>query len=249
MSVIPKNLQAVRSRIDRALQIAHRLEHAVRLVAVSKTFAAASLLEAYDQGQRDFGENYLQEALPKMAIVNDALAARGAELPVWHMIGPLQSNKTRLVAEHFDWVHSVERIKIAERLSAQRPAAKGRLKVLLQINISREATKSGALPEEAQALAEAVARLPALELRGLMAIPAEDDEGAFRRLAELAASLACDIGPDLSMGMSGDLEAAIAAGATIVRVGTAIFGARPAAAVLPVDQIHETPDSPGEGPS
>lgn len=231
MSVIPKNLQAVRSRIAKALQNAHRPADATRLVAISKTFGAPLILEAFDCGQLDFGENYLQEALPKMALVNHALAARGAAAITWHMTGPLQSNKTRAVAQHFSWVHSLDRAKIAERLSAQRPAELPPLKVCLQVNISAEASKSGVLPEEALELAQTIRALPRLELSGLMAIPAPGDGAAFHRLAELLATLKSQ-GIDLfelSMGMSDDLEEAIAAGATMVRIGTAIFGQRPAA--------------------
>jgi pyridoxal phosphate enzyme (YggS family) len=231
MSVIPKNLQAVRSRIALALQNAQRAPDATRLVAISKTFAAPLILDAYALGQLDFGENYLQEALPKMALVNDALAARGAPPVTWHMTGPLQSNKTRAVAEHFSWVHSLDRSKIAERLAAQRPAELAPLKVCLQVNISAEDSKSGVLPEEALDLARAIQALPRLALRGLMAIPAPHDQGAFKRLAELLQKLNAE-GielSELSMGMSADLEQAIAAGATMVRIGTAIFGQRGAA--------------------
>ena len=231
MSVIPKNLQAVRSRIALALQKAQRAPDAARLVAISKTFGAPLILEASALGQRDFGENYLQEALPKMALVNDALAAQGAAAVTWHMTGPLQSNKTRAVAEHFSWVHSLDRAKIAERLAAQRPSTLARLKVCLQVNISAEASKSGVLPAEALQLARAIVALPRLELCGLMAIPAPHDATAFSRLAELLATLKAEgvALSDLSMGMSDDLEAAIAAGATMVRIGTALFGQRPVA--------------------
>ncbi len=231
MSVIPKNLQAVRSRIAKALQNAHRPADATRLVAISKTFDAAAVLEAFDCGQRDFGENYLQEAVPKMLLVNQAVARQGAPAVTWHMTGPLQSNKTRAVAEHFSWVHSLERVKIAERLSAQRPSELAPLKVCLQVNISLEASKSGVVPEQALELARTIALLPRLELCGLMAIPAPDDHHAFERLAALLGTLKAGglALSELSMGMSDDLEQAIAAGATMVRIGTAIFGQRPAA--------------------
>jgi pyridoxal phosphate enzyme (YggS family) len=245
MSVIPKNLQAVRHRIAGALQNAHRDASAVRLIAVSKTFSASALLEARAAGQDDFGENYLQEALPKMALVNDACRRHGQMPPTWHMIGPLQSNKTRAVAEHFDWVHSVDRIKIAERLSSQRPAGMTPLQICLQVNISNEASKSGALPADVPALATLVAALPGISLRGLMAIPAPGDAQAFERLAQLLKQLA-DVGSasELSMGMSDDLESAIAAGATMVRVGTAIFGARIAPSENGQDAGHQTLGTP-----
>lgn len=200
------------------------------LLAVSKTFPSAALREAHAAGQRQFGENYVQEALGKQV----ALADLDLE---WHFIGPLQSNKTKSVAEHFAWVHSVERLKIAERLSAQRPAGLPPLNVCVQVNVSGEASKSGCAPEEAPALCHAVAAMPGLRLRGLMAIPepglgAEDDAAlARRRFGSLRilrdelnmAGLALDT---LSMGMSHDLEDAIMEGATLVRVGTAIFGER-----------------------
>ncbi len=200
----------------------------VRLIAVSKTFPAKAILEAFHAGQLDFGENYLQEALPKMVEINATLSAAGASPLTWHMIGPLQSNKTKAVAEHFDWVHSLERIKIAERLAAQRPLELAPLKVCIQVNISEEASKSGASVSELPALALAISQLPRLELRGLMAIPAPGDASAFQRLADLRDQLRLQL-PDLvelSMGMSDDLEQAIKAGATMVRIGTAIFGER-----------------------
>ena len=212
--------------MTRACTSAHRAPAAAQLLAVSKTFPAAAVRAAHAQGQIAFGESYTQEALEKIAAL--------ADLPLeWHYIGPLQSNKTRPIAEHFAWVHAVDRLKIAERLSSQRPAHLPPLNLCLQVNISGEASKSGVAPGEVLALAQAVAALPHIRLRGLMAIP-EPLEGfeaqrvPFRQLRELldtlrAAGLDCDT---LSMGMSGDLEAAIAEGATIVRVGTAIFGAR-----------------------
>lgn len=226
MSAIADNLQAVRARMDRAAADAGRSPEAVRLLAVSKTMPLARVIEAAEAGQHAFGENYAQEGIAKAG----ATAGRGLE---WHFIGPLQSNKSRPVAEAFDWVHTVDRLKIAERLSAQRPAARPPLQVCVQVNVSGEASKSGCAPEEALALCQAVAALPGLCLRGLMAIPeASDDPAAqrapFSRLREIydqirAAGLPLDT---LSMGMSHDLEAAIAEGATIVRVGTAIFGER-----------------------
>jgi len=201
----------------------------VTLLAVTKHFDAACVRAAYEAGQRQFGENYVAEAVTKI----QALAAWRAQLQ-WHLIGPLQSNKTRIAAEQFDWVHTVDRFKIAERLSQQRPPELAPLQVCLQVNISGEPSKSGADPHDVLALARQVTDLPRLKLRGLMAIPASSEDPASQRAAHRglrvlleslqAAGLAVDT---LSMGMSGDLEAAIAEGATLVRVGTAIFGARP----------------------
>jgi pyridoxal phosphate enzyme (YggS family) len=208
----------------------------VAIVAVSKTFPPAAVLEAAQCGQIDFGENYAQEGVDKMAAVHARLPASPGAEPralAWHFIGPVQSNKTRLIATHFDWVHSVDRLKVAQRLSDARGAAAAPLNVCLQVNVSGEATKSGVAPGEVEALARAVAALPHVRLRGLMTVPRETAEAAvqraqFRLLRELrdrlaAAGLALDT---LSMGMSDDLEAAIAEGATLVRVGRAIFGAR-----------------------
>jgi hypothetical protein len=230
MDTIEKHLQAAKSRIREACASCGRDPRDIVLVAVSKTFPAAHVRAAHAAGQRDFGESYVQEALAKM----DALADLDL---VWHFIGPIQSNKTRAVAERFAWVHSVDRLKIAERLSAQRPEAAAPLQVCIQVNVSGEASKSGVAPAEALALARGVARLPRLRLRGLMAIPEPTDDIALQRrrfeaLRELKERLAADgLALDtLSMGMSDDLEAAIAAGATMVRVGTAIFGARRRAA-------------------
>ncbi|MFN3297856.1 YggS family pyridoxal phosphate-dependent enzyme [Caldimonas sp.] len=228
MATIARNIQQVRDRIAAACAGAQRDVQSVTLLAVSKTFGAQAVREALAAGQHRFGENYVQEALEKMA----ALADVRARLE-WHLIGPLQSNKTRAVAEHFDWVHTVDRLKIAQRLSDQRPAHLPPLQVCLQVNISGEASKSGLAPAEVGALAREVAALPRLRLRGLMAIPEPaGDRDAQRRphraLRELLDSLRAQ-GLDLdtlSMGMSADLEAAIDEGATIVRVGTAIFGAR-----------------------
>lgn len=230
MNTIAANLQGVKSRIERAARAAGRDPRDIVLVAVTKTFGPEAVRAAYAAGQRDFGESYAQEALGKMPAL--------ADLPlVWHFIGPIQSNKTRPIAEAFDWVHAIDRPKIAERLSAQRPPARGPLQVCLEVNVSGEASKAGVAPAEAPALARAVARLPNLRLRGLMAIPEPTPDVALqrRRFDALRAlrdalnrdGLALDT---LSMGMSDDFEAAIAAGATIVRVGTAIFGPRPAKA-------------------
>ncbi|MGE5471690.1 MAG: YggS family pyridoxal phosphate-dependent enzyme [Bacteroidota bacterium] len=226
MSAIATNLQAIRDRIATAATAAGRAPESVRLLAVSKTKPLAEVLTAATAGQRAFGENYVQEGADK------ALATAGMNLE-WHFIGPLQSNKTRLVAEHFSWVHSIDRLKIAERLSVQRPATLPPLQVCVQVNVSGEASKSGCAPEQALGLCRAIAALPKLSLRGLMAIPEPADDPAaqrrpFRQLRDLyesirAAGLPLDT---LSMGMSHDLEAAIAEGATIVRIGTAIFGER-----------------------
>lgn len=223
MTTIACNLQAVRAAMAAAADSAGRTAGEVKLLAVSKTFPAAALREAYLAGQRCFAESYLQEALGKIADLQD-LAVE------WHFIGPIQSNKTRAIAENFAWVHSVDRLKIAERLSAQRPEHLPPLQLCLQVNISGEASKGGVPPGEAGALAEAVATLPKLQLRGLMAIPAPADDVAaqragFAQLRELRDQISLPL-DTLSMGMSHDFAAAIAEGATIVRIGSAIFGSR-----------------------
>jgi PLP dependent protein len=228
MASIEAKLQQVRHRIGQACTLAQRPVQSVTLLAVSKTFDAAAVREAQAAGQLAFGENYVQEALDKI----EALADLRPVLE-WHLIGPLQSNKTREVAAHFDWVHTVDRFKVAERLSAQRPVELAPLQVCLQVNVSGEASKSGVAPADVAALARAVAALPRLTLRGLMSIPepVEDFEAQrapHRRLRELFDALRAG-GLDLdtlSMGMSADIEAAVAEGATIVRVGSAIFGSR-----------------------
>jgi PLP dependent protein len=225
-NAISDNLRTVRTRIDHAARGSDRDPASVSLLAVSKTFGQDRVREAAAAGQTDFGENYLQEALTKMAALTG--------LPLcWHFIGPIQSNKTRPIAERFSWVHSIDRLKIAERLSAQRPKGMPPLEVCLEVNVSAEASKGGVAPADLPRLAHAVAGLPRLRLRGLMAIPAPEQDAvaqreAFRRVRRLFESLrAGGLELDtLSMGMSGDLEAAIAEGATIVRVGTAIFGNR-----------------------
>lgn len=235
MSSISQNLQAVREQIATAARVVGRDPRTVVLLAVSKTFGPDAVIEAADAGQRSFGENYLQEAVDKIRAVRES---RPDLLLEWHFIGPIQSNKTRLIAEHFDWVHSVDREKIAYRLSEQRPAHLAPLNICLQANISGEASKSGVPPQEVAAIARRIAGLPRLHLRGLMAIPEpaeafEQQRKPFRQLHDLLRSLN-SAGPDneglaldtLSMGMSADLAAAIAEGATIVRVGTAIFGQR-----------------------
>jgi len=230
MSIIAANLQAVEATIAEAVQAAGRARNEVHLLAVSKTFPAEAVLAAMATGQTAFGENYLQEALDKIA--NVAQAQPGAPVE-WHFIGPIQSNKTRPIASNFHWVHTVERLKIAQRLSEQRPPELGALNICLQVNISGEASKSGATEAELPELARAVAQLPNLRLRGLMAIPEQatdpaQQRAAFARLRQLHDALRADgLALDtLSMGMSGDMTAAIAEGATIVRIGSAIFGAR-----------------------
>ena len=263
MSATANNLQDVRQRIRKAVEAAQREEDTVELIAVTKTFSASRVVEAMQAGQLAFGENYVQEAVAKMREVegwvgraslgvprSDPAFEAGPDFhscgvasppaagpllrpPEWHFIGPIQSNKTRAIAAHFDWVHSVDRVKIAERLSAQRDPGRGMLNVLLEVNLDGETSKSGVSPEQLHALAQAVVELPRLRLRGLMAVPearsdAAGQRAAFARLRELgeslrAAGLPCE---HLSMGMSADLEAAIAEGATMIRVGTAIFGAR-----------------------
>ena len=234
MTTLISNLAQVHTRIAQACARAGRSSASVQLLAVFKTFGADAVRQAAAAGQRAFGENYVQEALDKMAELDDL-----ADLQ-WHCIGPLQSNKTRPVAEHFDWVHSVDRLKIAQRLSEQRPAHLPPLQVCLQINVDGGANKAGALPAEALALALAVAALPRLQLRGVMSIP----EPAIEYEAQCALhtrardvfdqiKAAADNGAaglerfdTLSLGMTADLDAAIAAGSTIVRVGTGIFGGR-----------------------
>ena len=219
-------MQVVRARIAAVARAAGRDPGAITLLAVSKTFAADAVRAAHGAGQREFGENYVQEGVEKTA------ALRALPL-IWHFIGPIQSNKTRLIAEHFDWVHSVAREKIAQRLSQARPEQLAPLEICLQVNVSGEASKSGVAPEEVRALAETVRALPRLRLRGLMAVPEPSDNvdlqrGRFRSLRLLQEELnGAGFGLDtLSMGMSQDLEAAVMEGATIVRVGTAIFGER-----------------------
>ncbi|EJO91850.1 alanine racemase domain-containing protein [Ectopseudomonas mendocina DLHK] len=223
MSTIAENIAKVGARIREAAQASQRNFADIGLLAVSKTKPADAIREAHAAGLRDFGENYLQEALEKQAALSD--------LPlIWHFIGPIQSNKTRPIAEHFDWVHSVDRLKIAQRLSDQRPAHLAPLNICLQVNVSGEDSKSGCSPEELPELAQAIAALPNLKLRGLMAIPEPTDDiaaqhAAFARLRQLRDDLGLQL-DTLSMGMSHDLEAAIAEGATWVRIGTALFGAR-----------------------
>ncbi|MDX5300217.1 MAG: YggS family pyridoxal phosphate-dependent enzyme [Gammaproteobacteria bacterium] len=228
MRSIANNLKDVRARIQKATRAAGRPDDSVHLIAVSKTRPAEDLREAFAAGQRRFGENYVQEALDKQHQLAD-LALE------WHFIGPLQSNKSRAIAEHFDWLHSLDRLKLAERLNAQRPAQRPPLQVCIQVNLDDETSKSGVTLDQVEALADAIIPLPRLTLRGLMASPRPDqDEPALReRFAALANTLRHlqDRYPalpldTLSIGMSDDLEAAIAEGATQVRIGTAIFGER-----------------------
>ena len=261
MTTIAARLQAVRSRIDAAAGTAGRSPADIRLVAVSKTFAPAAIAEAHAAGQVAFGENYLQEAVGKIAALSglrlewpvangkqddrqresDVRPSAGVASPKgplllpleWHFIGPIQSNKTRQIAEHFHWVHGVDRLKIAERLAIARPASLPPLEICIQVNVSGESSKSGVRPDEVLALAQAASRLAGIRLRGLMAIPEPTPDtglqrSRFRQIRELKdeivrRGIALDT---LSMGMSDDLEAAIAEGATLVRVGRAIFGER-----------------------
>jgi pyridoxal phosphate enzyme (YggS family) len=223
MSTIAENISTLAERIHNAAQASRRDPASVGLLAVSKTKPASDLREAYAAGLRDFGENYLQEALGKQTELSD--------LPlIWHFIGPIQSNKTRAIAENFAWVHSVDRLKIAQRLSEQRPADLPPLNICIQVNVSGEASKSGCTPEDLPALAQAISALPNLRLRGLMAIPeptedSDEQNVAFAAVRTLQDQLNLPL-DTLSMGMSHDLEAAIAQGATWVRIGTALFGAR-----------------------
>ncbi len=226
MTTIASALQAVKERIAACAKAAHRAPQEIRLVAVSKFFPARKIEEAYRAGQNSFGESYAQEGLEKI------LALKNLSLE-WHFVGPIQSNKTRVIAEHFSWVHSLERGKIAERLSQARPASLPLLQVCIQVNISGETSKSGIAPDELLPLAKYVRTLPRMQLRGLMAIPQptsdfELQRSRFRQLRELKDALAAEgiLLDTLSMGMTQDLEAAILEGATIVRVGTAIFGDR-----------------------
>jgi PLP dependent protein len=232
MTTISDHLETVRQRIQHACAQAGRDPAQVTLLAVSKTFGPEAVQQALDAGQNAFGENYIQEGVDKIQALRNARPDTALQ---WHCIGPVQSNKTRLVAEHFDWLQSLDRLKIAQRLSEQRPEGLPPLQVCLQVNVDGGPTKSGVSPAELPALAEAVAQLPNLRLRGLMCIPEpaegfEAQRAVFAQARELFDGLnARGLGLDtLSMGMSEDLDAAIAAGSTMVRVGRAIFGSRPA---------------------
>ncbi|MCO8248152.1 YggS family pyridoxal phosphate-dependent enzyme [Comamonas thiooxydans] len=236
MTTIENNLGQIHARMAAACASASRPVTSVQLLAVSKTFGAAAVREAVLAGQRSFGENYIQEAVEKIAAVR-AMQLAGGEALQWHCIGPIQSNKTRLVAENFDWAQTVDRLKIAERLSAQRPQGMARLNVCIQVNVDGGATKSGVMAEQALELAQAMVKLPNLQLRGIMSIP--DDAPDFEAQCAVhkkaravfesikASGLAgLEYFDTLSMGMTGDLEAAVAAGSTMVRVGSGIFGRR-----------------------
>lgn len=234
MTSIESNLQTVRDRISHACAVGGRDVKQVTLLAVSKIQKPEAVAQAVAAGQRDFGENYVQEGVEKVLALRELLPAESLS---WHCIGPLQSNKTRLVAEHFDWVQSVDRLKIAQRLSEQRPPTLAPLQVCLQVNVDGGANKSGVSPAELPALAQAVAQLPGLKLRGLMCIPEPADTVAAQRVVfDQARALFDDLNRQglaldtLSLGMSDDLDAAIASGSTLVRVGRAIFGDRPAKA-------------------
>jgi pyridoxal phosphate enzyme (YggS family) len=241
MATISENIQQLHGRIERACLQASRPVDSVTLLVVTKTFPASDVREAFAAGEHRFGENYVQEGVDKI----DALADLRARVE-WHLIGPLQSNKTRVVAERFDWVHSVDRLKIAQRLSDQRPHGLPPLNLCLQVNISGEDTKSGLAPAEVAEAARAIAALPRVRLRGLMAIPEpaatlDEQRRPHRALAQLLAALNADLGlglDTLSMGMSADMDAAILEGATMVRVGSAIFGTRA--------RPGPTPPAPGE---
>lgn len=232
MSSIQESLSGVRQRISRACASAGRAPDSVRLLAVSKTVDTARILEAHAAGQRAFGENYLQEALSKQAQL-------GAQDLEWHFIGPIQSNKTRDIAARFDWVHGVDRLHIAERLSAARAGHARPLNICVQVNISEEPSKSGCRPDDAATLCAAIGRLPHLRLRGLMAIPAPADDALsarepYRRLRALFDAIRAQGQPldTISAGMTDDLEAAIAEGSTLIRIGTAIFGSRSTSKIL-----------------
>lgn len=234
MTTIAENLLQIQSRMARACDGAQRAPHSVGLLAVSKTFGADAVREAALAGQRAFGENYIQEAVDKIAQVRAM-----ADVPalVWHCIGPIQSNKTRLVAEHFDWVHTVDRLKIAQRLSDQRPADLPPLQICLQVNVDGGETKSGCSPQEALALAQAITALPRLQLRGVMSIPdpqptPEAMLAVHQKVAAVFEQIRAsglpglDAFDTLSLGMTDDLELAVQAGSTLVRVGSGIFGRR-----------------------
>ncbi|MCW8347828.1 YggS family pyridoxal phosphate-dependent enzyme [Vibrio sp. ZSDZ65] len=230
MTSIQQNIELITTQIARAEQNCGRVQGEVQLLAVSKTKPNEAIIQAALAGQRQFGENYVQEGASKVAFFNDHHPEFDLE---WHFIGPIQSNKTRVVAEHFDWVHTIDRAKTAQRLNDQRPSSMGPLQVLIQVNTSEEATKSGAQIDQVFELAEVIDDLPNLVLRGVMSIPAnvsgyEEQLQAFMVLREVNNKLAAQYAniDTLSMGMSGDMDAAIAAGSTMVRIGTAIFGAR-----------------------
>ena len=236
MTMIENNLGQIHARMAAACAQANRPVTSLQLLAVSKTFGADAVREAVLAGQRSFGENYIQEAVEKMAAVR-AMDLPGSDVLQWHCIGPIQSNKTKLVAEHFDWAQTVDRLKIAERLSAQRPAGMKPLNVCIQVNVDGGETKSGVMPQDALALAEAIAQLPNLVLRGIMSIPDDTPDFEAQCAVHKRAAAIFDVIKSsnlpgleqfdtLSMGMTGDLEAAVVAGSSMVRVGSGIFGKR-----------------------
>lgn len=252
MTTIADQLYAVRAQISAAAQQAGRAADAVRLLAVSKTFPADAVRQAALAGQRDFGENYIQEGVEKIA----ALRAMGDVQPlIWHCIGPIQSNKTRLVAEHFDWVHTIDRLKIAQRLNDQRPDHLAPLQVCIQLNVDGGSTKSGCSPKEALQLALEIGRLPRLQLRGVMSIPDPLPDAAamlavHRKVVAVFEALRRQPGlkhlDTVSLGMTADLDSAIAAGSTMVRVGSGIFGARHYAQTTADTAAQSTPDNVAE---
>ncbi|OCG68684.1 YggS family pyridoxal phosphate enzyme [Gilliamella sp. Imp1-6] len=230
MNTVRDNLLTIKSTIQEIAQKCERDPNTIELIAVSKTKPVTLIKQAIDAGQLSFGENYVQEGVEKIQYFKQTLPNT---LLTWHFIGPLQSNKSKLVAEHFDWMHTINRFKIAQRLNDQRPANMENLNVLIQVNISKEASKSGVYPEQVADLAKQIITLPNLNLRGLMAIPEIENDfdkqlNVFNKMHELLRSLQTDYPfmDTLSMGMSGDMQAAIVAGSTMVRIGTAIFGAR-----------------------
>ena len=234
MTTLSQNLHAVRTRIAAACEACGRSPQSVQLLAVSKTFSASDVAEVAACGQRDFGENYIQEGVDKIESLS---AYHFVPALVWHCIGPIQSNKTRLVASHFDWVHSIDRLKIAQRLNEQRDPARGPLQICIQVNVDGGPNKAGVMPDQVAALAGELAHLPNLQLRGIMSIPEPaPDFSAALAVHQLSRDVFEDLRSrgfaldTLSMGMSADLEAAIHAGSTLVRVGSAIFGARGAVA-------------------
>ncbi|WP_085246680.1 YggS family pyridoxal phosphate-dependent enzyme [Gilliamella mensalis] len=230
MNTIHDNLFAIKNEIEKIASKCERDPNTIELIAVSKTKSVQQITEAIDAGQLAFGENYVQEGIEKIKYFKQAMPNSAL---IWHFIGPLQSNKSKFVAEHFDWMHTIDRLKIAQRLNDQRPTDMANLNVLIQVNISQETSKSGIAAEEVADLAKQIIALPNLNLRGLMAIPEIENDfdkqlKAFTKMHELLRSLQADYPcmDTLSMGMSGDMQAAIVAGSTMVRIGTAIFGSR-----------------------
>ena len=230
MNTVQDNLLNIKNEIAEIAKKCERDPNTIQLIAVSKTKPVEQVIEAINAGQLAFGENYVQEGVEKIQYFEKNMPNNDL---IWHFIGPLQSNKSKLVAEHFDWMHTIDRLKIAQRLSDQRPNHMAKLNVLIQVNISQEASKSGVKPEEVADLVKQIVTLPNLNLRGLMAIPEIENDydkqlNVFTKMQQLLQSLQKDYPfmDTLSMGMSGDMQAAIVAGSTMVRIGTAIFGAR-----------------------